>query len=56
MLYISAYLEFKAALNASKSEEIPGLAYNYMQLLDLDVQEATFNGFTDFTKGIRPLQ
>lgn len=53
MLYTSAYLEFKAALNASKSEEIPVLANDYIQLLNPEIQESTFNGFTDFTKGIK---
>jgi hypothetical protein len=53
MLYTSAYLEFKAALNARKTEEISVLANDYIQLLDPDIQEATFNGFTDFTKGIK---
>ena len=53
MLYTSAYLEFKAALNAHKPEEISILAYDYMQLLDPDIQAVTFNGFTDVTKGIK---
>ncbi|ARM34944.1 hypothetical protein [Legionella longbeachae] len=53
MLYTSAYLEFKAALNASKAEEIPTLANDYVQLLNPEIQESTFNGFTDFTKGIK---
>lgn len=52
MLYTSAYLEFKAALNANKTEEIPVLANDYIQLLNPEIQESTFNGFTDFTKGI----
>ena len=52
MLYTSAYLEFKAALSASKVEEIPVLANDYIQLLNPEIQEPTFNGFTDFTKGI----
>lgn len=52
MLYTSAYLEFKAALNASKAEEIPVLANDYIQLINPEIQESTFNGFTDFTKGI----
>ena len=47
-----AYLEFKAALSASKVEEIPLLANDYIQLLNPEIQEPTFNGFTDFTKGI----
>lgn len=34
VLYTSAYLEFKAALNASKTEEIPVLANDYIQLLN----------------------
>lgn len=50
ILYNSAYIEFKATLNATKSEEIPGLIYEYMGFLAPDIQEATFNGFTDFTK------
>lgn len=53
MLYTSAYLEFKAALNASKAEEIPVLANDYIQLLNPEIPESTFNGFTDFTKGIK---
>lgn len=53
MLYTSAYLEFKAALNASKAEEIHVLANEYIQLLNPEIQESTFNGFTDFTKGIK---
>ena len=44
MLYISAYLEFKAALNASKTEEIPTLTYDYVQLLKPNIQEATSTG------------
>lgn len=44
MLYTSAYLEFKAALNASKVEEIPMLANNYIQFLNPEIQESAFNG------------
>lgn len=50
MLYTSAYIEFKAALNSNKTEEIPILANLYMQALDPEIQKATFYGFTDFTK------
>lgn len=53
MLYTSAYLEFKAALNASEVEEIPVLANDYILLINPEIQESTFNGFTDFTKGIK---
>lgn len=42
----------KAALNASKVEEIPVLANDYIQLLNPEIQEPTFNSFIDFTKGI----
>ncbi len=50
MLYTSAFIEFKAALNATISEEIPTLSYSYSQLLDPDNQIATFYGFSEFTK------
>ncbi|MFA5960560.1 MAG: hypothetical protein WC785_08580 [Tatlockia sp.] len=53
MLYASAYLEFKAALNASKVEEISVLANDYILMLNPEIRESTFNGFTDFTKGIK---
>lgn len=50
MLYTSAYIEFKAALNAEEIEQIPGLAYDYMQVLQPDIQKYTFYGFTNGTK------
>ncbi|HAT7956469.1 TPA: hypothetical protein GJ770_04020 [Legionella pneumophila] len=50
ILYTSAYIEFKEALYANSLEEIPALANDYLQSLDSDRQEATYNGFTDFTK------
>ncbi|STX81544.1 Uncharacterised protein [Legionella busanensis] len=50
MLYTAAYIEFKAALNANKTEEIPMLVHNYMQSLDLNTQKVTCYGFSDFTQ------
>jgi hypothetical protein len=41
ILYTSAYLEFKAALNANNPQEIPKLSYEYMQLLTPDIQTTT---------------
>lgn len=50
MLYTSAYIEFKAALNASKTEQIPKLASNYLQQLEPELQKMTLYGFTESTK------
>lgn len=50
ILFTPAYIEFKAALNATTLEEIPYLTKDYVKLLDPSIQEATFYGFTDFTK------
>ena len=37
ILYTSAYIEFKAALNVDKAEEIPVLVKEYLQLLNPDI-------------------
>ncbi|PJD93222.1 MAG: hypothetical protein CK424_03275 [Legionella sp.] len=50
MLYASAYLEFKAALNAKKPDDIPLLTKSYIQDLDPDLQEPAFNGLMGITK------
>ena len=50
MLYTPAYIEFKAALNATVKEEIPTLAYNYLQSLEPNTKDVTLYGFSDFTK------
>lgn len=50
MTYPSAYIEFKAALNAKNKEEIPLLANKYMQSLDVDMRKIIPYGFSDFTQ------
>lgn len=50
MLYPSAYIEFKAALNAKNKEEIPGLIHSYMKSLDEDMKKAIPYGFSNFTQ------
>jgi hypothetical protein len=50
MLYTSAYVEFKAALNAKSLNDIPGLTTLYMKSLDEDTRQVTPYGFSDFTK------
>lgn len=50
MLYTSAYVEFKAALNAKSLNDIPELATSYMKSLDEDTRQVTPYGFSDFTK------
>lgn len=43
----------RMGLNARKTEEIPVLANDYIQLLSPEIQESIFNSFTDFAKGIQ---
>ena len=49
-LYTSAYIEFKAVLNAANTEEASSLAYKYVQLLDTALKKDIIYGFTAFTK------
>ena len=50
MLYTSAYVEFKAVLNAKVIGEIPALATGYMQSLDAGTREVTPYGFSESTQ------
>ena len=50
MLYTSAYIEFKATLNAKSLNDIPRLTTLYMKSLDEDIKQFTPYGFSDFTK------
>ena len=50
LLYTPAYIEFKAALNAITSDEIPTLVYNYSQKINPNNQTAISYGFSEFTK------
>jgi len=49
-LYTPAYIEFKAALDASEKEEVPVLAAQMLQSLTLDVRGSVPYGFSDFTR------
>lgn len=50
MIYTSAFIEFKAALNAKNKDEIPALTIKYMKSLNSDMQQTTPYGFSDFTQ------
>ena len=50
MLYTSAYIEFKAALNAKDINEIPDLTNIYMESLNDNMKKVTPYGFSDFTQ------
>lgn len=50
MIYPSALIEFKAALNANNSEEIYKLIHDYLELADPKNRDKAFYGLTDLTK------
>jgi len=50
MFYTSAYIEFKAALNAKNKEEIPGLVQTYMRSFDESMRKVIPYGFSSFTQ------
>ena len=50
MFYTSAYIEFKAALNAKNKEEIPRLAQRYIKSLDENMRKVIPYGFSSFTQ------
>jgi len=50
ILYTPAYIEFKAALQASEKEEVPVLASQLLQSLTPDERASVPYGFSDFTR------
>jgi hypothetical protein len=50
MIYTSAFVEFKAALNAKNKEEIPELSNSYIKSLDNDTKKIVPFGFSSFTQ------